>query len=97
MIRSNHISQEWINVDFMRFVEEGRIIWDSYISILSHSHAWIRDYEDKIIWQKNRVGVFLPKGTLVVIIKIYFQFLWMGDKNKINFPFPCKTISFQKD
>ena len=59
MIRSNHISQRWINVDFIIFVEEDRIIWDSYISILSHSHVQIRDYEDKIISKKNRVGVYM--------------------------------------
>ena len=59
MIRSNHISQGWINVDFIIFVEEDRIIWDNYISILSHSHVQIRDYEDKIISENNPVGLYM--------------------------------------
>ena len=40
---------------------------------------------------------FLPEGTLAIIGKIYFQFLWMGDNNKINFSSPCRKIKFPKE
>ena len=40
---------------------------------------------------------FLPEGTLAIIGKIYFQFLWMGDNNKINFSWPCRKLAFPKE
>ena len=54
--------QGWLNADLFGFDDQEITIWNSYITLLTASHAKITTEDDKLIWILSKTGKYTPKA-----------------------------------